>query len=83
MTLILISCINGRILSSLINQDKNTINTFEELVDYNYSIIGGKWSYFSGFDRKRSGYEFLNVLHNRSEFVNDYDVRKIYRVIGK
>jgi hypothetical protein len=46
VSLIIITCISGNILSSIVNQDMTSINTFEELSNSNLSIIGGKYSHY-------------------------------------
>jgi hypothetical protein len=75
-SVILISYFCGDILSSLVNQDLTTINTFEELVQTNISIIGGKYSYFDTFNNSFPGLETLKLLGERTDFVNDYDVSR-------
>jgi hypothetical protein len=72
----LIACFCGDILSSLVNQDLTTINTFKELAQTDISIISGKWSYFDTFNNKFSGLETLKLLGNRTEFVDDYNVSR-------
>jgi hypothetical protein len=74
VSLIIITCISGNILSSIVNQDMTSINTFEELLNSNLSIIGGKYSHYQMFDNRVPGLEVLKKLHNKTEFIDDYDV---------
>ena len=74
MTLIFIACIHGNILSSLINQDMTTFHSFQEIIDSNISIIGGKWSYFDVFNKTWTDIDNFKLLINRSDFVYDYNV---------
>lgn len=86
ISVILIACFCGDILSSLVNQDMTTINTFEELAQKNISIIGGKWSYFDTFNDSFVGLETLKLLGERTNFVDDYDVSrslKRYSTLGQ
>ena len=72
MSIIFVCCINGNILSSLVKQDMTTINTFQELIDYNYSIIGSRPSFYSEFNMAKPGYELFNELQKKTNFDNDY-----------
>ena len=74
VSIIFICCINGNILCSLVKQDMTTINTFQELIDYNYSIIGSQSTFYREFNMTRPGYELFNELKNKTNFVNDYFV---------
>jgi predicted signal transduction protein with EAL and GGDEF domain len=51
-----------------------SIKSFEELVNSNLTIIGGKYSHFENFDKSLAGLEILKKLHNRTNFVHDYNV---------
>jgi predicted signal transduction protein with EAL and GGDEF domain len=74
ISIVIISCFSGNILSSIVNQDMTSINSFEELVNSNLTIIGGKYAHFENFDKSWAGLETLKKLHNRTNFVHDYDV---------
>jgi len=74
VSLILVLCISGNILSSIVNQDMTTINTFEELDKSNLSIIGGRFSHYQGFNYSLPGMEILKKLSQKTEFIDDYDV---------
>lgn len=74
ISIVIISCISGNILSSIVNRDMTSINSFAELVDSNLSIIGGKYSHYENFDKRVAGLEILKKLHNKTRFVDDYDV---------
>jgi hypothetical protein len=74
ISIVIISCFSGNILSSIVNQDMTSINSFEELVNSNLTIIGGKYSHFENFDKSLAGLEILKKLHNRTNFVHDYNV---------
>ncbi len=74
VSLIIINCISGDILSSIVNQDMTSINTFKELLNSNLSIIGGKYSHYQMFDYEVLGLEILKKLHNKTEFIDDHDV---------
>jgi len=74
VSLIIVFCISGNILSSIVNQDMTKINTFEELDQSNLSIIGGKYSHYQMFDNNVPGLEILKKLHKKTEFIDDYDV---------
>ena len=71
MALILICIFNGNILASLVKQDMTTINSFQELIDYNYSIIGGQYSHYRSHDMNRPGFELFNELKKNTHFIND------------
>jgi hypothetical protein len=86
ISVILIACFCGDILSSLVNKDLTTINTFKELAQTNISIISGKWSYFDTFNDSFAGLETLKLLGERTNFVDDYDVSrslKRYSTLGQ
>ncbi len=74
VSFIIITCISGNILSSIVNQDMTSINTFEELLNSNLSIIGGKYSHYQMFNYNESGLQILKKLHNKTMFIDDYEV---------
>jgi hypothetical protein len=66
------SCLSAGILSTIVAQEKKTINTFEELIDTNLTIISGnnsfvywKIKYIDSNDMK------FQQLANRIKFMDD------------
>jgi len=44
ISMILVFCFSGGILSSIVTQGIKTINTFDEMIDSNLTIVSGNWT---------------------------------------
>jgi hypothetical protein len=73
-SMILISIFSGNFLSSLVNQDLKNIESFQELVNSNLTIISGNSSYFQYINKTLSHNNLLTLLNERAIFVNDHNV---------
>ena len=54
-------------MASLVKKDMTTINSFQELIDYNYSIIGGEYSHYYADNMNRSGFKLFNELKKNTD----------------
>jgi predicted PurR-regulated permease PerM len=70
---IIISCLSAGILSTIVAQEEKTINTFEELIDSNLTIISGNGSliyWIMKYIDSNSNTKFQQ-LENRIKFMDD------------
>jgi len=72
MALIICSCFSVGILSSMVTREMKTINTFEELIDSNLSIISANNSYiYWGLTYQKSNIKFRQ-LEPKIKFIDDW-----------
>jgi hypothetical protein len=80
--MILISIFSGNFLSSLVNQDFKNIESFQELVNSNLTIISGNSSYFQYINKTLSHNNLVTLLNERAIFVNDHNVSQYLLILN-